>query len=126
MAPKAPAAQLVLAAVALKLPDGHMVQAPPAVLNSPAAHARQVLAEVARPAALSRPAAQSAQSASVLVEPVVVLHFPAVQPAAHVLPVVAVKRPPGHAAHAPAVVGLAVCPAGQASQVDTGALWMKP
>ena len=119
MAPKAPAAQLVLAAVVLKLPDGHLVQAPPAVLISPAAHARQLLAEVARPAAEERPAGQLAQSVGALVEPVVALHLPAAQPAAQMAaPVVAAKRPPGHAAHAPAVVGLAVCPAAQAEHVE--------
>jgi hypothetical protein len=119
VAPKAPAAQLVLAAAVLKLPDGHLVQAPPAALISPAVHARQLLAEVARPAVEERPAGQSAQSSGALVEPVVALHLPAAQPAAQVeAPVVAAKRPPGHAAHAPKVVGLENWPAGQALQLE--------
>jgi len=114
VAPKTPAAQLVLAAAVLKLPDGHLVQAPPAVLISPAAHARQL-----RPAAEERPAGQLAQSVGALVNPVVALHLPAAQPAAQVAaPVVAAKRPPGHAAHAPAVAGLAVCPEAQAEHVE--------
>jgi hypothetical protein len=54
----------VLAAVVLKLPDGQGVQAPPAVLISPAAHAKQLLA---RPAAEERPAGQSVQAADAVV-----------------------------------------------------------
>ena len=115
--PCAPASQLAAPAPATKLPLGHLVHAPPAALALPAAQSVQSAAEAVRPGTVERPAAQLAQSVGALVEPVGALHLPTAQPAAQRLPAVAAKRPPGQATHAPAVVGWALCPGGQASHV---------